>query len=112
MAQMAEGCIKNEAYDDDLRLWAYEHYGTGTRAAYTMLEATLSGGWPKYARRLIFEVSPLYIFFWGLYVTIVVFAIIRVITALFLKNTLKVSEGDDEMMVLHLTKQRHAFAKK
>jgi len=112
MAQVVESAIKDEAQDMDLRVWAYERYGTGTRAAYTMFEATLSGGWPNYARRLIEEVNPLYGLFWVPYVTFVVFAIIRVITALFLKNTLKVSEGDDETKIQERAKSHKKFAAK
>jgi len=112
MAQVVAAVIEDTSQNLDLRVWVYQHYGTGFRAAYTMFEATMSGAWPNYARRLIEEVSIGFAAFWVVYVIFVVFAVIRVITALFLKNTLKVSEGDSEMMVMEKMKDKEKYVKK
>eukprot|EP00418_Pyrodinium_bahamense_P023839 CAMPEP_0179132258 /NCGR_PEP_ID=MMETSP0796-20121207/62854_1 /TAXON_ID=73915 /ORGANISM="Pyrodinium bahamense, Strain pbaha01" /LENGTH=52 /DNA_ID=CAMNT_0020831197 /DNA_START=1 /DNA_END=155 /DNA_ORIENTATION=+ len=52
-----------------------------------MFEATFSGCWPTYARPLIERVSVWYAAFFILYVTIVVFSTVRIVSALFLRDT-------------------------
>merc|ERR1719440_776983 len=111
MAQTVEGIIVDPALDYDLRVWAYKRYGSGMRASYTMFEATLSGGWPNYARTLV-EENVGFAFFWIMYVMLVIFAIIRVITALFLKTTIKVSQDDEEMMLLEKMREKEDTIKK
>lgn len=98
--------------DDDLCLWAYQHYGGASRAAWTMFRVTLSGGWPKYADNLVDEVSSLYVIFWILYIVVVWFAVIRILTALFLRQTMEVASSDQEMMVLEKMKTKSTFADK
>jgi len=112
MAQMLTSMIENEALDYDFRVWAYKHYGSGTRASYTMFEATLSGGWPKYARPLIEEGGVGFAFFWVTYVLLVVFAVIKIIAALFLKKTLKVSADDEEAMFKVRMAEKKRFIKR
>lgn len=112
MAQMLEGCIDDTNQKYELRVWVFTHYGSGFRAAYTMFEATLSGGWPKYARPLVDDVNIGFAFFWMTYVMFVIFAVIRVITALFLKNTIKVSQGDEEMMFMEKMKEKEVYVAK
>jgi len=77
-----------------------------------MFEVTLSGCWPNYAQKLIYEVTPFFAIFWMVYVLSVVFAIIRIITALFLRNTLKAASEDEDMMVLDRMKEKEKYAAK
>jgi hypothetical protein len=77
-----------------------------------MFEATLSGGWPNYARPVIEKASFLYGFLWTVYVVTVVFAVIRVITALFLRATLTAASHDEEMMVISKMKEREKLVDK
>jgi len=95
------GVIDDDSAQEDVRKWAFMHYGTGSRAFYTLFEATLSGGWPAYARPLIEDVSPWFAIFWIVYVLLVVFAIMRVITAIFLQKTMKMAGADDDLMLVH-----------
>jgi len=112
MAQLVSSVIDDESRDFEQRKWSYEHYGSGSRAFYTLFEATLSGGWPNYARPLIEGVSHWYAIFWLLYVLIVVFAVMRVVTALFLQNTLKMANADDELMLMDKMKRKEAYITK
>jgi len=105
MAQMVASVIDDESADLDLRKWAFERYGSWSRCFYTLFESTLSGGWPGHARRLILEVSSVYVLFWFVYVMIVVFAVIRVIAALFLQQTIKIAKGDEQTQ---LAKEKEA----
>jgi hypothetical protein len=112
MAQLAAGYIEDEAAPTEFREWTFVHYGTGLRSTYTMFEATLSGGWPNYARILIEEVNPWFAIFWIFYVLTVVFAVIRVITALFLQKTMEAARGDEEMMVMQKMKEKETYIAK
>lgn len=112
MAQLLESFIADNLNNMDDRLWMYQHYGTASRAVYTMFEATLSGGWPNYARPVIEKASFLYGFLWTVYVVTVVFAVIRVITALFLRATLTAASHDEEMMVISKMKEREKLVDK
>lgn len=113
LTQMVSGMLDDTQHDPELRVWAYEHYGTGSRSFYTLFEATLSGGWPKYARPLIEDVSAWYVIFWLLYVPVVWFAVMRVITAIFLQKTMKMATQDDELMLNEkLTRGRNVHVDK
>lgn len=94
MCQSLHAFIADTSNDLELRQWVNVHYGSFGKALYTMFEVTHSGSWPKYARPLIERVSPAYTVVFVLYITGVVFAIIRIITALFLKETLENASGD------------------
>jgi len=109
LAQVTAGVIADESKEVELRRWVFEHYGSGSRSFYTLFEATLSGGWPTYARRLIMEVSAWYAGFWLLYVIVVVFAVIRVIGALFLQQTMKMASADEEMMYARKRKEKDDY---
>jgi len=100
MAQLLGGFIANDSNNFETRLWVYEQYGTATRAAWTMFQATLSGGWPNYAHILVVDVNPLWALWWFFYVIAVIFAVIRVIGALFLTASLKAANEDHDMQAL------------
>eukprot|EP00971_Amphidinium_carterae_P175628 3480967-Amphidinium_carterae.1 len=100
MAQLLHSYITDQKSDLETRKWVYLHYGTATRAAWTVLEATLSGGWPNYARILVMEVSPLWAAWWFFYVFVVIFAVIRVMGALFLTASMKAANDDEDMQAL------------
>jgi hypothetical protein len=91
---LLEGFITNPENDLTQRKWVFKYYGTAGRAIYTLFEVTLAGCWPNYIRPLIDHVSAWYILFAVLYISMVVFAIIRIITAIFLKETLLIAGAD------------------
>jgi len=92
--------------------WMYKHYGTAGRSLWTVFEMTFSGGWPAYARTLVEDVHPAFAWFFALYISTVVFAMTRIITALFLKDTLAVAANDAEMMIQEKTREKKAYASK
>eukprot|EP00931_Biecheleriopsis_adriatica_P119804 TRINITY_DN94999_c0_g1_i1.p1 TRINITY_DN94999_c0_g1~~TRINITY_DN94999_c0_g1_i1.p1 ORF type:complete len:573 (+),score=124.25 TRINITY_DN94999_c0_g1_i1:35-1753(+) len=89
--------VIDESQDLDMRIWVDRHYGSFFKALYTMFEITYSGGWPGFARPLVEHVSVWYSAIMLVYVTLVIFAIIRIITALFLKETLSCAANDAEL---------------
>merc|ERR1712054_246758 len=79
----------------DLQKFIWNSFGTWTNAMFTIFEITMApGGFIKY-RRLYEEVHALFGMFFVLYVCVVTFAVVRVITAMFLKATLSASDSED-----------------
>jgi len=99
LCQVSQDFLLDPAGDPEEQAWVSQHYGTAFRAFYTMFEATFSGCWPNYARRLVENVSVLYAAFFFFYVTSVVFATVRIISALFLKDTLNTASRDTETII-------------
>jgi len=98
LCQTLHNFITDESNDLATRTWANHMYGSGHRALYTVFEMTFSGCWPNYVRKLIEEVNPWYVIFVVLYITIIFFAILRIVSALFLKETLAQATHDTETM--------------
>merc|ERR1712187_469674 len=65
-----------------------------------------------YVRPLVENVSPIYAVFYLTYIVVVVFAIIRIITALFLKDTLAQAASDAETQIIEAKKKRIVFEDK
>ena len=51
-----------------------------------MFEITHSGSWPAVVRPIVEQVNAWYAILFLTYITLVVFAVIRIVTALFLKD--------------------------
>jgi len=112
LCQMLQSSIMDQDLTEDIRLWIFQMYGTSARSAWTMFEFTFSGCWPNYARRVVEEVHWGYGFFFFMYVSVVVFAVTRIITALFLKDTLQIAANDADMMVQETLASKREYSKK
>eukprot|EP00419_Tripos_fusus_P002227 CAMPEP_0172687088 /NCGR_PEP_ID=MMETSP1074-20121228/21416_1 /TAXON_ID=2916 /ORGANISM="Ceratium fusus, Strain PA161109" /LENGTH=131 /DNA_ID=CAMNT_0013506499 /DNA_START=275 /DNA_END=667 /DNA_ORIENTATION=- len=77
-----------------------------------MFEATFSGCWPNYARPLIEMVSSYYAIFFMAYAACVVFALTRIVSALFLKETFNQATAEAETMVRERKKESDNLLKK
>lgn len=98
MAQVAIPFIEDESTDLELRQFMFTHFGTWTSAMLTIFEVTMApGGFVRY-RRLYEEVHAVFGVFFVVYVCVVTFAVVRVITALFLKATLAASASDEMIL--------------
>jgi len=111
LCQSLNPFVLEEENDLEMRLWVNQHYGDGFKALYTIFELTLSGCWPNYSRPIIERVNTHYAWVFVVYITFVVFAMIRVISALFLKETLQQAARDAEMMVRERSKKSNALQK-
>ncbi|CAK9068827.1 Voltage-dependent T-type calcium channel subunit alpha-1I (CaVT.3) (Voltage-gated calcium channel subunit alpha Cav3.3), partial [Durusdinium trenchii] len=98
IGNLLQDFIADETLEYAHRLWLWEHYGTAWRATYTLFEVTMAGNWPVNAEPVL-ELNQAFSLFFIFYVTIVVFAVIRVITAVFLKDTLEAAQNDAEQLV-------------
>mmetsp|Transcript_23510 Transcript_23510/g.59361 ORF Transcript_23510/g.59361 Transcript_23510/m.59361 type:complete len:570 (-) Transcript_23510:202-1911(-) len=111
LTQSLQGAmLDDEQVREETRKWAYRHYGTPVRAYYTVFEFTFSGGWPHYARKLVDEVSNLYALFFMTYIIAVVFTLFRIITAIFLKDTMALAAKDAELAIQQKIHAKEEFA--
>lgn len=99
LCQSLQKTLNEDNLPEDLRQWIYAAYGSGSRALWTLFVITFSGGSPNYVQRLVEEVHPLYALFFAAYVWVVIFTVTRIITALFLKDTLRAASEDQEMVL-------------
>lgn len=112
MSQLLLEYVLDTTQDLDKRMWVYEYYGTALKATYSVFEATFSGSWPLLARNLIRDVSEWYCIFWIAYQVVIGFAVMRVIGALFLNETIRAANSDGEAEVLRKMKEKEAFSQK
>jgi len=100
--------------DSDVRLedrtYMFEKYGTAARATYSMWEHTFTGRWTPDARRMYENLNGFFVIFWMFWIVGVNFAVMRVIAALFLKQTMSVANDDANKMAVAKMKEREAFA--
>merc|ERR1711912_56036 len=96
MAQVSLGFFDDASIPLETRTWLHDSFGSTARASYTMFEITFTGGWIKYVRPAIFDVSMTFVLFLLPYVVAVNFAVMKVVSALFLKQTLAVAATDEQ----------------
>jgi len=111
MAQVIAAYIVDEQYPKELREWMWEHFGTWLTAMLSIFEMTMApGGFAKY-RRLYAEVNFAFALFFVTYVCLVTFAVVRVITAMFLKATLSASDSEERKTAQYKAKMFEDSAK-
>jgi len=112
MGNLLQDFIKDESQPFEDRQWVWARYGTTYRAMYTLYEITFAGNWPTNARPVLDKVSQMFVIFYLLYVTIIVFAVIRVISAIFLKDTLDEANNDAQQMVLERMRKKAEYVER
>mmetsp|Transcript_104651 Transcript_104651/g.207856 ORF Transcript_104651/g.207856 Transcript_104651/m.207856 type:complete len:589 (+) Transcript_104651:81-1847(+) len=111
LCQALHGFVIDEDQDLAQRRWINRFYGSGTSSFYTLFEATFSGCWPTYFRPLT-NISPVFGFLIGAYVLVVTFTMSRIVSALFLRETLRQASDQAEMMVKERKKETGAVTRK
>eukprot|EP00811_Abedinium_folium_P008925 NODE_1824_length_2365_cov_11.065684.p1 GENE.NODE_1824_length_2365_cov_11.065684~~NODE_1824_length_2365_cov_11.065684.p1 ORF type:complete len:703 (+),score=117.11 NODE_1824_length_2365_cov_11.065684:64-2172(+) len=93
----------------ETRKQLFVYFGSFTRAMYTMYELTM-GNFVPVTRLLVEHVSEGYGAFLVIYRFIVGFAIVKVITGVFMHETFRVAASDDDLMIVqkNRTSSRHA----
>lgn len=87
-------------------------YGTAYRALYTLYEITFAGNWPTNVRPVLDRAGHGFVIFFVVYITIIVFAVIRVISAIFLKDTLDAANNDAEHLVVERLRKKAEYVEK
>lgn len=107
MTQLLQHAITDTARPEKLRNELLQHFGRWSYSMLTMFEITIApGAWGKIGRLLIFQVDGLYAIFFVSYIWGITFAVVRVISALFLKETLAVAAEDEEHSIEERARKR------
>jgi len=112
LGNLLQDFIADSAASVEDRQWIWDRYGTASRAMYTLYEVTFAGNWPTSARPVMEKVSRFYVWFFLVYITIIVFAALRVITAVFLRDTLEAARNDDESLVMERLRNKTKYLEK
>jgi len=112
MGNLLQAFILDEGLLEEDRHWIWERYGTAYRATYTLFEITFAGNWPVSVRPVLEKASHAFVIFFVLYVTVVVFAVIRVISAVFLKDTFDAAQNDAEQLVIDKLRLKSQYISK
>lgn len=92
------GFIEDPTQDSQARFEIFRDWGSFTRAFVSMFEITLAN-WGPFCRRLMDHVDERWGFFFILWRCCVGFAVIQVISSIFIQTTFKVASRDEEIMV-------------
>eukprot|EP00929_Paragymnodinium_shiwhaense_P001130 TRINITY_DN101353_c0_g1_i1.p1 TRINITY_DN101353_c0_g1~~TRINITY_DN101353_c0_g1_i1.p1 ORF type:complete len:667 (-),score=142.37 TRINITY_DN101353_c0_g1_i1:290-2290(-) len=111
-----EPYITSDTVDHRSREVMYKYFGTFSRAFLSVFEITL-GNWVVIVRVINEEVSEFWAPILMIYRFVVGFAVMAVITSVFLHETLKVAQADDDIMILqkeraikrHIKKMQRLF---
>jgi len=108
---LVEFYFKNEAFPRDERREVYRYFGSFTTSLFSMFELTL-GNWPPLSRVLYENVSHWFIFFTIIHKITIGFAIISVVNGVFIQETFRTAQLDDELMCRRTHKAFKTHAKK
>lgn len=112
ITQSLQHYLQDESEDVDVRKQVYTYFGNWSRSFITMFEISIWGGtWGRCGRVVIFDVSRNYAIFFIGYLALVSFAMIRVISALFLKDTLA-SAAKDRTKAMEIENRDPQYIKK
>lgn len=112
LCQLLHDFVIDEDQDLTLRQLINELYGSGSVALQTVFKATFSGCWPTYADPVVNAVGPYYFPVWAAYVIAVVFTMSRIVSAMFVGETLRQASAEAETMVRDKMRETNAITKK
>lgn len=110
MSEICKWVVSDESVAEEHRIWFFENFGYPARASWTMFECTFTGRWPGFANTFVDEFHMGYSIFWLLYVVFVNFAVMRVVGALFLKQTMAEADLDHDRLALEALKHKQKVA--
>lgn len=111
LSQLVEPFIRDKSEPEELRREVFAHYGTFWRSMITMFEITFAN-WAPTCRLLIDNVSEWYGIFFLLYRCLVGFAMLSVIQAVFIQQTMKSAQLDDDYVIQQRQREKKALSDK
>mmetsp|Transcript_54844 Transcript_54844/g.100554 ORF Transcript_54844/g.100554 Transcript_54844/m.100554 type:complete len:561 (-) Transcript_54844:107-1789(-) len=110
--QLVLAYIEDESNPDRWREWSFETLGTMPLCMMALWEATFTASWFRYSRVMIIQMNTAYALFWVPYIVCINFSVMRLIGALFLKETMAVASVDAEKNAIARKKRQRNFAEK
>merc|ERR1719512_51017 len=95
---LLESFIKNTNQDDEARVAVFRYWGSFVRSLVSMFEITLAN-WGPQCWLLMNHVDEAWGIFFILWRCCFGFAVIQVITSVFIQHTFKVASRDDDVMI-------------
>jgi hypothetical protein len=92
------------------RAWAYEHFGSASKATHRMFDATFTFSWVTDSRRMADNITSAFLVFWVLWTLLINFTVMHVIGAIFLKQTLVIANEDSDRMQLQRMELKETYA--
>jgi len=111
LCQLTAPFIADESVDEATRHRMYAYFGTFSQGMLTLFEITL-GNWIVPCRFLMVSISEWYSVFFVLYRGCFMFAVVKVITAVFVSETMRCAASDDELAMQKKQKGTEAHCKK
>jgi len=107
-SQMLQAFILDSEHPLEIRQQVWSRFGTFLRALVTMFEITLAN-WVPPCRLLMDHVSIWYAFFFMFYKLSVGFAVVNVIGAVFIQQTMKVAATDENILIRQKEQQQRKW---
>jgi len=111
ISQLVEKYIMAESNPLEMRQVVFQYYGTFWRSTITMFEITFAN-WAPPCRILVDHVSESLGLFFLVYRCLIGFAVLSVVQAVFIQQTIKSAQNDDNMQIELKDKEKSRFADK
>jgi len=111
LCQMLAEFIADDSKPSEARMRVHHYFGTFTGAVLTMFEITLAN-WITPCRTVYEDVHEWYAAIFILYRGCFMFAVIKVITAVFIAETARCTSSDDEVTIVKTQQNKKEFGKK
>eukprot|EP00442_Polarella_glacialis_P059124 CAMPEP_0115162510 /NCGR_PEP_ID=MMETSP0227-20121206/71997_1 /TAXON_ID=89957 /ORGANISM="Polarella glacialis, Strain CCMP 1383" /LENGTH=205 /DNA_ID=CAMNT_0002574719 /DNA_START=376 /DNA_END=990 /DNA_ORIENTATION=+ len=103
--------LQDVTADRDIRILVFRYYGTFSRTILTMFEV-LFANWARSCRILVENVSEWFSLAFILYRCLIGFAVLNVVSAVFIQQTMKVAQQDRQFMIAQKKKSAASFVKR
>jgi Ca2+-binding EF-hand superfamily protein len=111
LGSLVEPFLRDEDQPDDIRYRVFKYYGTFWRSMVTMFEVSLAN-WAPACRVLFDEVDEAFSYFFLFYRCVIGFAVLSVIQAVFIQQTMKSIQLDDNTILEHQRQQKEKSLQK
>lgn len=109
--QLMQSYLLEEGHSVEAKRSVYKYFGTFSGTMLTMFEITMAS-WVGPCRVLVDNVSEGFILVFVVYRCFFCFAVLKVIAAVFITETNRVLQHDDELTIMKLNREKALFDKK
>jgi len=111
VSTLARDFITDETQDLELRLEVFQYYGTFTRTFLSMFEI-LFANWAPPCRAVVEAISEWFSVFFLLYRCVLGFAVLNVVNAVFVQQTMKTASSDEDLAFKQKEKDGAVYTRK
>jgi len=111
LSTLCQDFLTHEEYDMNLRKEVFMYYGTFTRTVLTMFEI-LFANWSPPCRVLVDNLSEWFSIFFLLYRCVLGFAVLNVVNAVFVQQTMKTASSDEELAFRQKERDKAMYTRK